>query len=259
VIETAAKVFDQYRDPEPYARAERFCRYIGRYSNGVLQQHGPASYRFSHRTFQEFLAARRLVDDRDWQGDERDRLLRLRARAGSAQWREVLLLAVSQLLLYGKHSSVAQLVRLLLNEYRKGSKAWAHNTVIAGEILTQATRTQLEAVGAGQLWTDAAAALRRVVIPAAERSWLDKLSQRKPKRSPLDSADRIRAGLHLGVLGDPRRGVATLEPDWCDVPAGPFLLGSDDTSSEAEFDGKPQRTVELPGFRISRYPVTNAQ
>jgi formylglycine-generating enzyme required for sulfatase activity len=80
---------------------------------------------------------------------------------------------------------------------------------------------------------------------------------RRPK--PHAAATRVRAGTLLGLLGDVRPGVCTLEPDWCVVPAGPFLLGSNDTSTEAQFDGKPQRTVDLPGFRISRYVVTNAQ
>jgi gamma-glutamyl hercynylcysteine S-oxide synthase len=36
------------------------------------------------------------------------------------------------------------------------------------------------------------------------------------------------------------------------VPAGPFLMGSDEFAREA-----PPRVVDLPAFRIDRYPVTN--
>jgi gamma-glutamyl hercynylcysteine S-oxide synthase len=36
------------------------------------------------------------------------------------------------------------------------------------------------------------------------------------------------------------------------VPAGPFLMGSDEFAREA-----PPRLVDLPAFRIDRYPVTN--
>lgn len=43
------------------------------------------------------------------------------------------------------------------------------------------------------------------------------------------------------------------------IPAGPFLFGSTDEDKEAYDDEKPQRTVELPEYWISRYPLTNAQ
>jgi formylglycine-generating enzyme required for sulfatase activity len=58
----------------------------------------------------------------------------------------------------------------------------------------------------------------------------------------------------LAVLGDPRPGVG-LRPDglpdiaWCEVPAGSFLMGD---------EREPNETISQP-YRISRYPVTNAQ
>ncbi|MGH2516040.1 MAG: formylglycine-generating enzyme family protein, partial [Ktedonobacterales bacterium] len=55
-------------------------------------------------------------------------------------------------------------------------------------------------------------------------------------------------------------GVAVITPPVCDVPAGPFLMGSDPRRDPegAESDA-PQRTVEEPAFRIARYPVTVAE
>ena len=52
-------------------------------------------------------------------------------------------------------------------------------------------------------------------------------------------------------LGDPRPGVGLDENglpdiDWVEIPAGPFIYQ----------DGE---TRELPGFLISRYPITNRQ
>lgn len=70
---------------------------------------------------------------------------------------------------------------------------------------------------------------------------------------------RLDAAVALGLLDDPRPGIATLEPDWCIVPTGAFLLGSADQDTGAYKDEKPQRTVELSSFRISRYLITNAQ
>jgi formylglycine-generating enzyme required for sulfatase activity len=76
---------------------------------------------------------------------------------------------------------------------------------------------------------------------------------------------RARAGGFLARLGDPRPGVG-LRPDglpdiaWCEVPAGPFLMGSDKGKDPQAYDDElPQHEVTLQGYRIARYPVTNAQ
>jgi hypothetical protein len=63
---------------------------------------------------------------------------------------------------------------------------------------------------------------------------------------------RVAAAQTLGLLGDPRRGVGLTSdglPDiaWREIRAGPFLMGDHN------------QRVELPAYRISRYPVTNAQ
>ncbi|MBN1580088.1 MAG: SUMF1/EgtB/PvdO family nonheme iron enzyme, partial [Anaerolineae bacterium] len=86
----------------------------------------------------------------------------------------------------------------------------------------------------------------------------------------VPAAARAQAGDHLAHLGDLRRGVGVLSlpplvgegpgmgvlPDivWCEVPAGLFLMGSDQYDDE-----KPPHEVRLPAFMIARYPVTNAQ
>jgi len=69
----------------------------------------------------------------------------------------------------------------------------------------------------------------------------------------------------LARLGDPRPGVGvdlkTGLPDfvWCEVPAGPFLIGSGDDDEMAMDREKPQHTLKLPAFKIGQYPVTNSQ
>lgn len=48
--------------------------------------------------------------------------------------------------------------------------------------------------------------------------------------------------------------------DWVEIPAGPFLMGSDKQKDPAARDDElPQQTVLLPTYRIARTPVTNAQ
>jgi formylglycine-generating enzyme required for sulfatase activity len=81
----------------------------------------------------------------------------------------------------------------------------------------------------------------------------------------LKPKERAEAGDTLGRLGDPRRGVGLRDdglPDivWCEVPAGPFPMGSTDEDGMAYDDEKPQHTYEVEQpYAISRYPVTNAQ
>ncbi|MBN1284130.1 MAG: SUMF1/EgtB/PvdO family nonheme iron enzyme [Anaerolineae bacterium] len=88
----------------------------------------------------------------------------------------------------------------------------------------------------------------------------------------LDPVDRAAAGRVLGALGDDRPGVCDLNIQWVTVPAGEFLMGSTEeqvarAEREAEEAGYsplykdelPQHEVVLPAYKISKYPVTNAQ
>jgi formylglycine-generating enzyme required for sulfatase activity len=60
---------------------------------------------------------------------------------------------------------------------------------------------------------------------------------------------------HLATLGFTT--VEYILPPLCDVPAGPFLMGSDPTlDGAAEADEQPQHTVDVAAFQIARYPVT---
>jgi formylglycine-generating enzyme required for sulfatase activity len=207
------------------------------------------------------------VDDRDWPEDQRDVVTRLLARAHDAQWREVLLLAVSQLILHGQARAVAELVGELVAEHGKDTGvgprnlvvagAWARNVVVAGEILTQAERKLFDGLGKGQRWDAVVEALRFVMRPSAESSRLVRVAR---KLVPLVSVpDRVRAGMALSLLGDPRLGIGSLALAWCEVPAGPFLLGCRPKDEGAYENEQPQRTVDLLDFRIARYPVTNTQ
>ncbi|MCP4401593.1 MAG: formylglycine-generating enzyme family protein, partial [bacterium] len=80
------------------------------------------------------------------------------------------------------------------------------------------------------------------------------LTEQQPKDKAFPVVERALAGNLLAVLGDPRPGVRLRKdglPDieWCEVPAGEFLMGEDEDLKESS----------LPAFHISRYPVTNAQ
>jgi formylglycine-generating enzyme required for sulfatase activity len=64
----------------------------------------------------------------------------------------------------------------------------------------------------------------------------------------------------LGYAGSRIDDVTVLTPPLCDVPGGPFLMGSDPRRDpEAHHSEQPQRTVEVAAFRIARFPVTVAE
>ncbi|MBU2547390.1 MAG: formylglycine-generating enzyme family protein [Proteobacteria bacterium] len=78
--------------------------------------------------------------------------------------------------------------------------------------------------------------------------------------------DRAAAGDLLARLGDPRfRTEAFFLPadnmlGFVQIPAGPFLMGSDrDRDPEADDEELPRHTIILPAFFMGRYPVTVAQ
>jgi formylglycine-generating enzyme required for sulfatase activity len=76
---------------------------------------------------------------------------------------------------------------------------------------------------------------------------------------------RLQAGFILGRIGDPRfeakevNGVKVVLPQMVDVPAGTYLIGSQQ-GEEDSFDGEyPQHPVELKAFSIGKWSVTNAE
>ncbi len=77
---------------------------------------------------------------------------------------------------------------------------------------------------------------------------------------------RAAAGDALARLGDPRPGVGLRQDDlpdmaWCEVPAGPSLMGSDKARDPDAYDDEsPQHEQPMPyAYRICKYPITNAQ
>ncbi len=240
-------IFKHYGFQMPAARAEQFCAYITNNDNGILQRHDATIFRFPHRTFQEFLAARYLISDGGWTDSERDLVTRLLGRCDLPEWREVLQLAVSKLVHDGANvRAVVTLLEKLLARNKAGSNAWARNVTIAAELLVEVPRPFLASLGTteARLWEKVTKHLWLLLDPKQkEVTESDHQSQEL-----IDPAGRVRAGTALGYLIAPELRVK-ITPDWCDVPAGQYPLG----------EGSEQQTVTLEGFRISRYPVTNAQ
>ena len=259
---TVASAFFRTYGAGAYARAETFARYITRHSNGVIQPFGPDVYRFPHRTFQEYLAARRLVGSGGWDDEERlfwQRALR-RADAGP-QWRETLLLAVSQLAVVTKDISPAtELLHQLITRGCGVNAARAHDLALAGELLAEIGLPLLhqQSTLAAGLWAQARRDLAALIAGFDS-----------PGATAVAPAERVRAGQALGLLDDPRIPVsaetwhASLQNPsttftavgdhyWRYVPAGRYRMGGwKDGDASAEHDLTP--------FWIARLPITVAQ
>ena len=79
----------------------------------------------------------------------------------------------------------------------------------------------------------------------------------------LPPSERADAGRLLGQLGDPRPGVGVKDgvPDiaWCDVPAGEFIMGSQDDKLAFGQGDTATSPWNCRPIQISKYPITNAQ
>jgi formylglycine-generating enzyme required for sulfatase activity len=88
------------------------------------------------------------------------------------------------------------------------------------------------------------------------RRLLDLVTQAK-----LPAKERCFVGDLLARMGDPRPEVTEVDRmQFCHVPPGAFLLGSDDKDKLASSDEKPRHECSIPyGYWLARFPVTVAQ
>ncbi|MBI3269032.1 MAG: SUMF1/EgtB/PvdO family nonheme iron enzyme [Planctomycetes bacterium] len=222
--------------------------------SGLLASDKHSSWSFRHRTFQEFFSAKRLagLDSEEcwpvlWRALSS-------SSASSANWHEVYLL----------------LVRLLSEGQREG---------LLRRILKAAEKKEVREEEAVSLIERALAELDRTALDGSLRRSIEKLTQSvigvlaDPEQT-VDLRTRIEVAEALGRFGDPRLGKGPMDIAWVDVPAGKFRMGSDKREVErvwktvAPGSGakkrwftaeSPEHPVDLPAFRIGRFPVTNAQ
>jgi|GEM_PF-864893 len=207
--------------------ADDFIDLVRRHT-GLLEERGHRRYGFLHLTFEEYLAARALIESAVV-GDADALILQ---RCADPGWREVLRLALAS-------ASQKEAQRLLLHLLAAPTTAETHGrpVVLAGECLLDIGRT-----GATQrAWS---AVVERLVALLAD-----------PQATV---ATRVEGGHVLGRLGDPRlldphTGDAPIGGYWCPVEAGMFWYGN-----EAE-DQELHQVALSYAFKIARYPVTNAE
>jgi formylglycine-generating enzyme required for sulfatase activity len=212
---------------------------------GILEPRGVGVYTFPHRTFQEYLAACHLTGG----GFDEERIAQL-AREDPNRWREVVQLAAAKAA-RGAAASVWHLVGALCfrdSDDPDAGPADAWGAHLAAQVL-------VESADLSQVGESHSRRLERV------RAWLVRLL----RGGELPAPERALAGDNLARIGDPR-----FDPEhwylprdpmlgFVEIPAGPFLMGSDDRDKMAYADEKPQHRLELPTYYMARFPVTVQQ
>ena len=230
--------------------AGEFLDYVDRRAGLMVGQGGgvgqlPHTYTFPHRTFQEYLAGCHMVGRR---GTEREYW----ARADESDvWYLAAQLGAEELL-YNRRSEndvldLAYALSPKATEVEEGTWDEQHwrATLWSGQMAVLLGRERIRRDEGG---------------PGSGEDYLERLIPRLvhiTREAPLGAVERTEAGNALAKLGDPRPGVGIDEetglPDivWCEVPAGPFVMG--------EGDDRHRNESITEGYLISRYPITNGQ
>jgi formylglycine-generating enzyme required for sulfatase activity len=219
---------------------------------GLLIGQTPDVYTFPHRSFQEYLAACHLSDKPDVAREFRKLI-----ENDLEWWREIFLFGVGKIRQGGLGNAVHIVNTLVPESYSEvfGPIAFHwRSAILAGRALTDLNFPE---VAQGEVAFE--------VILKRVRQWLLALLD-TPNSLPFE--ERAEAGDVLGELGDPRPGISIIEranpkslPNilWVEVPSGSFLMGSREENTVAETCEKPQHSLSLPVFLVSRYPITNSQ
>jgi formylglycine-generating enzyme required for sulfatase activity len=208
-------------------------------NSGLLLSSGDKRARFYHLSFQEFLAGQRLLDVAD-----SGLLAVFCERAAVPDWRNTLSLLFGRVL--GASASPEKGIRLMR------------------EMIAALT---LENLGLQLVVADGVETLlaKNIQLPTQEEDRLRYLFL-GTMRGNAPPRDRVSLGNTLAKLGDPR-----FDPDhwylpedpmlgFVEIPAGPFLMGSDKKRDSKAFDEElEQHQVDLPSYYLARWPVTVAQ
>ena len=208
---------------------------------GILVEHGVDMLQFPHRSFQEYLAACHLAND-----GFPDQLAQL-LRGDPQRWREVTLLAAADAASGNVSLPTWALVEALCP---------APPPVKPAEPPAAATPDHWGALLASQVLVASGLHGAPGEQHLSKRQRVVDWQLALLCGRALPAVERALAGRTLDALGDPRPEVVTLaDMQFCEVPAGPFHMGSDEYDDE-----KPRHVVDLgQPFWMARYPVTRAQ
>lgn len=220
--------------------------------SGLLVSRQEGVFAFPHRSFQEYLAACHLANDQEFGFKLKDIFCK-----DPQWWREVVLLAIGKARQGGMANAIT-ILNILLPENLHDVKDiqdthWQLSVLVAQSLVELRLNER-------NLEQPFYSAIQRRSI-----EWIKTLME----GDYLTPLERLQAGEALGSLGDPRKGVGIVShekaniliPDitWQEIPKGKFRMGISKGDPFSDGDEFPSHSVDLLGFQISRYPITNLQ
>lgn len=242
--------FETAQVPEPWSAAQRCLDYFEQRS-GLLSPDGDESYVFAHLTLQEHCAGRHLLLSRD-------AVRQVLVRRGEDRWREPIFLGLGVVQATNPYL-VEKMLRTLVDQCEEGGEKpvarWHRDLILAAELGKDRDWAYLrdQEVDVSGLQADLRAGF---------------ISLLADREQPVPVAERVRVGVLLGELGDPRvpvtseawqaelaqRNQAFGQPTgyWCYVGGGTYQIGGWE-------EGEPHAAIILKSFWIARTPITVAQ
>lgn len=226
---------------------QRVIQYLTDRVGLLVEREQGRIYTFPHRTFQEYLAACYLADNR--------RELYKCLRADDERWREAMLLAAAKAV-SGSSDAIWDWIATFCPTDAPPELAvdadWYAALRVAQALVEVELYRQTPEVYQKRL-------LERL------QTWLVGLIQ--APQQPLPVAERAIAGHTLGRLDDPRFSGPCGLPQFISLPGGEFWMGSPEEEVAQIFKetGKdwakrelPRHRVAVSAFGLAKYPTTNA-
>ncbi|UCE04673.1 MAG: SUMF1/EgtB/PvdO family nonheme iron enzyme, partial [bacterium] len=233
-------IFDQREIQQTINR----CLQVIEERTGLLIARGQGVYAFSHLTFQEYLTALAIADRDDYMEYALN-------RTADPWWREVILLEAGYLSTQGKERTT-RLIKAIAD--KKQEPESYHNLVLAAECLRDVGKNRV----LGDLENKVQVKLREELekpLPIGPMKSFRVLISRGMTIKTLTER-RIAAATALGRIAGTRYWSEPYgEPEWIEIPAGEFTIGSEIGASRE----KPQHKLFMDRFMISRVPITNTQ
>jgi formylglycine-generating enzyme required for sulfatase activity len=163
------------------------------------------------------------------------------AHSGEAWWREVILLEAGHLSLLSKERT-SRLIGAIADH--KQEPAPYHNLVLAAECLQDVGEGRAERELSETITRNLRAGLESP--PSLWSRWF------RQKQATIDWTEQRSAAMNALIRTGNGTGYWTQphgEPEWIEIPAGPFTMG----------EGEKARQLTLPDYAIARVPITNAQ
>lgn len=177
-------------------------------------------YTMPNKAFRKYLTARALTDLTDFP-------TQAHIRRRDSRWQRILTLAVRELDTSSAAHSAREFLRLLIESRQ------VHDILLAAKCLLE---------------LDTLSQIKQGLLLTVQQRLVGLLGD-----ATFPVAERIKAGLLLSELGDPR--LTKLLPAMVRVNVGPCVFGTD----EGYEDEGPVQQVHVPTFAIAVHPVTNAE